>query len=138
MKTKNGTKLLIAIILFGVSTASLAQEPTERKSFQDRIIKNALVAMNHELPSMVESSLFVVIEVKNKFPNEDYRKIIDKLNDLAENGKTMSIRYKAQLASLYYKYQDEFKEIDFKQVDNPDKCFKMISGKVETNSFAIN
>ncbi|MEW6701329.1 MAG: hypothetical protein AB1298_01295 [Bacteroidota bacterium] len=138
MKTNSIIKLLVAIVLLGTNTTILAQIPITEKSFQERVVKRALYGMNSEIPSIVESSLFLILEVKNRYPNEDYTKILDKLNELVSSGKTISIRYKAQLATLFFNYHEQFKEVKITENDNPDKYFRMIAGKIENNSFALN
>lgn len=137
MKTNGRIKLLVAIVLLGVNTTILAQIPITGKSFQERVVKRALYGMNSEIPSIVESSLFVILEVKNRYPNEDYKELLDKLNDLAYNGPTISIRYKAQLVSLFFNYHDLFKDVQITENNNPDKYFRIIASKIENNSFAL-
>ncbi len=131
-------KVLAAIVLFAVTTNVLAQKPAASKSFEDRIVKTALYGMSSEIPSIVESSLFVLLEAKNRYPNEDYKKLLDKLNELAQNGSTLSIRYKAQLTSLFINYHDLLKDVNVFESENPDLSFKMISSKLENNLFTLN
>ncbi|MHB8904733.1 MAG: hypothetical protein ACYC4T_04515 [Melioribacteraceae bacterium] len=140
MKLSGGTKgkVLAAIILFAVTTNVFAQKPAAPKSFEDRIVKTALYGMSSEIPSIVEASLFVLLEVKNKYPNEDYKKLLDKLNELAQNGSTLSIKYKAQLTSLFINYHDLFRDVTILGSENPDLSFKMIASKVENYSLTLN
>lgn len=139
MKTKSGTKIktMVAVLLFAIITNVLAQRPLSEKTFRN-VVGNALYGMNSELPAIVESSLFITLQLKSRYPNEDYKKLLGKLNELAQNGSTLSIKYKAQLASLFINYYDLFKDVTIFESENPGLSFKMISSKVENNSLTLN
>lgn len=139
MKTKSGTKIktMVAVLLFAIITNVLAQRPLSEKTFRN-VVRNALYGMNSELPAIVESSLFITLQLKSRYPNEDYKKLLGKLNELAQNGSTLSIKYKAQLASLFINYYDLFKDVTIFESENPGLSFKMISSKVENNSLTLN
>lgn len=139
MKTKSGTKIktMVAVLLFAITTNVLAQRPLSEKTFRN-VVRNALYGMNSELPAIVESSLFITLQLKSRYPNEDYKKLLGKLNELAQNGSTLSIKYKAQLASLFINYYDLFKDVTIFESENPGLSFKMISSKVENNSLTLN
>lgn len=140
MISKSGVKIktLAAVLLFAVTTNVLAQKQAASKSFEDRVVKGALYGMSSEIPSIVESSLFIVLQLKSRYPNEDYKKLLGKLNELAQNGSTLSIKYKAQLTSLFINYYDLFKDVTIFESENPDLSFKMISSKVENNTLTLN
>jgi hypothetical protein len=144
MKLSNVTKgmVIAVIILFTLSTTMMAKDPRTEKAFKDKVVKNLLYSMNSDLNSIVESSLFVVLQVKENYPNEDYGKLLIKLNQLTNSGPTISIRYKAQLTSLFINYPDFFKDIKNIKLssdnDNPDTYFKMIANKVEASSLVAN
>jgi hypothetical protein len=136
MKTLSQVKLFTAILLMGLSTSILANGP--EKSFQEKYLKGAVYSLGNDLPSVVESSIFVSMEIKDRFPDEKYNRIVNKLEDLARDGQTVSIRYKAGLALIYFNYFDLFKEIKIDSTENPDQYFKMIANKIENNFFASN
>lgn len=144
MKLYNGTKgILTAVIIFlALSTTTFAGGQTTAKIFHDRVVKNLISSMENELPSVVEGALYVALQVKDRYPNEDYEKLLTKLKELTNNGATISIRYKAQLASLFISYPDLFKEIKNIKVtsdnETPDTFFKEIASKVESYSLVGN
>ena len=95
--------------------------------------------MYMRLPAVAESAIYSVIVLKKYYPNNDFDDLKDMINDLAADGKTATLRYKAQLASLYFEYPALFKNIEFeKTTENPDKYFKMISDKLVDNTLALN
>jgi hypothetical protein len=138
MKAFDGVKILVAIVLLSASTNVLANTPKPQKPFEDRYIKQVVYSIDNSIPAIVESSIGVLLQLKNAFPNENYSKIIDKLEDLANGGPTVSIRYKAQLAKIYFNYYELFKDVNTYNSENPDEAFKMIVNKIENNSFAAN
>lgn len=139
MKLSNGTigKAIAAIVLLALSTTVFAQESAMQKKFRDRAVKNLVYGLGNDLPSVVESSIFVSLELKDKYPNENYGKLLDKFTDLANNGATLQIRYKAQLASLYYNYHDLFRNMPAVSKEDPDQTFRSIAQKIETNTLAV-
>ncbi|MBI1939267.1 MAG: hypothetical protein HYS25_14250 [Ignavibacteriales bacterium] len=139
MKAVKSAKVLTAVLILSITTNLFAQKPSSQKSVINQITTNSLYGLKSDYSSVVESTLFVILQVKNRYPNADYDKLIDRLNELAIDGRTPSIRYKAQLASLYYNYHDLFAEIKFVEKENPDKYFKMIAEKIESQSIlAVN
>jgi len=139
MKASKSVKVLTTVLILSVTTNLFAQNPSSQKSVINQITTNSLYGLKSDYSSVIESTLFVILQVKDRYPNANYDKLIDKLNELAIDGKTPSIRYKAQLASLYYNYHDLFAEIKFVEKENPDKYFKMIAEKIESQSIlAVN
>ncbi|MCL4549413.1 MAG: hypothetical protein M1495_12685 [Bacteroidetes bacterium] len=140
MKTNFANKLFIVFLILTFAATSFAQEPGKVRPFNNKMAAGALNAMNNDVPAIVESSLFVTLQLKDRYPQENYKKIIDRLEDLSQNGKTLAIRYKAGLATIYYKYYDQFKDIKIsdKDKENPDLYFKSIAGRIQDNYFVIN
>jgi hypothetical protein len=138
MKASRNVKLFTAILLIGLSAGIFAKGPKTEKSFQEKYIKGAEYALGNDLPSVVESSIFVSMEIKDRFPAQKYDHLINKLENLARDGQTVSIRYKAGLAVIYFNYYDLFKEIKIDSRENPDQYFKSITNKIENNFFALN
>jgi len=138
MKTLDGVKVLVAILLLAVSTTVFAEAPKPERSFETKYVKQVVYSMNHSIPAIVESSIYVVLQLKDKFPAENYNKIIDRLDDLANNGPTLSIRYKAQLARIFFTNYDLFKGINTSSNENPEEVFQKIANKIENNTYAAN
>jgi hypothetical protein len=78
------------------------------------------------------------VQLKNKYPNENYNKIIDRLEDLANGGPTLSIKYKAQLARLFFTNYNVFKGIDTSNRKSDDDVFKQIAERIENQTVAVN
>jgi hypothetical protein len=140
MKAIDRIKLAIVVVLLITGTNVFANTPNTQRSFENKYISQVVYTIDNSIPSVVESSIGVLLQLKSAFPNENYSKIVDKLDDLASNGSTLSIRYKAQLARIYFNYYDHFKDIKVNSSMDLDKeqVFKMIANKIEDNTFAAN
>ncbi len=138
MKAFDGVKIFVAIVLLGASTNILAKAPRPERSFEDKYVKQFVYSMDHSVPAVVESSLFVVLQLKNQYPNENYNEIIEKLDNLANSGPTLSIKYKAQLARLFFTNYSYFKGINTSSKNGADEVFKKIAEKIENNTIAVN
>ncbi len=138
MKRNSLTKILVLLLVAAFTTSVFAQEPAKVNSSNSKIVSAVLYAMNNNIPAIVESSLFITLELKDRYPQENYKKIIDRLEDLSKNGPTLAIRYKAGLAAIYYNYYDEFKDIKIADNENPDLYFKIIASRIQDSYFAIN
>jgi hypothetical protein len=133
------SKAMIVLLLFAFSTALFAQEPKTEKTqkFVEKAAMNFVSSMESECIGVVESSIFLSMELKDKFPESNYNNLIDELNNLAASGKTPTIRYKAQLASLYYNYYPMFSDLKIVDKENPDKYFKQIADRLEQPTVAV-
>lgn len=76
----------------------------------EKVEANYLVCLNSEIPGVVESALGHVTLMRIAFPKQDLRKIHEKLYDLASQGATQSIRYKAFTAMQVFANPPAFKE----------------------------
>jgi hypothetical protein len=138
MKRYKVIRLFTAVILIITGSSLFAGNTKEVKPYTDKFEKGTLYGLNSDISGVIESSLFLTLELKDRYPGEDYSKLIDKLDDLAKEGSTLSIKYKAQLADIYYKYYYLFTDISIESSDSPDKYFKQIAERIAQSSFALN
>ncbi|MGK9477127.1 hypothetical protein [Melioribacter sp. OK-6-Me] len=136
---KQLNKIAAVLLVTFLATNIFAQQP-EYKKLIEKVNERFLYNLNVEHSGIVESSIFNIMEVKSKFPNEDYSRLVRKLYELALEGNTPSIRYKAQLASLYFNFYDMFADIKITEVEkeNPDLFFHEISNKLMKIPVAVN
>ncbi len=138
MKTFDKVRLFAAMLLVFAGSSVLAKTPAAPSRIEEKFVKQIVSVMNLDYPTIVESSIFVSLQAKGKYPTADFDKVIDKLEDLAKSGSTISVRYKAQLAAIYYNYYDLFKDVKVGSISTADDVFKTIANKIENNTFAIN
>ncbi len=130
-------KSMVVFLLFVFSATIFAQEP-KTEQFINKAKNNYFRTLNSNINGVVESSIFITMEMKAKYPDADYDKLVNKLNELAVEGSTPTIRYKAQLASLYFNFHNMFADIKFVDKENPEKYFKQISERLEQLPVASN
>jgi len=139
----NKFKILTIAALLGIFAKTAFSQDTQQvrtQQYLDKAIKAYEYSLDFRVPEVVESAIYNVLVLKKYYPNNDFDELKDLISDLAVDGKTATLRYKAQLASLYFEYPSMFENIEFeKTTENPDRYFRMISNKlVEDNTLALN
>jgi len=124
--------LLLVLVFVSIQTV-FAQTYSQQK--MDRIKKMYDVAMNSDVPGLVESGIYQVILMKHFYPEQNFSDLIETIDQLSLDGKTLQIRYKAQLASIYLKNSAEFSDIRLESVPDPVPFFKLLSARVEELAF---
>lgn len=74
-----------------------------------KVEANYLISLNSGVPQVVESALGHITLMRIAYPNQDLRKLQEKLYDLASSGATKSIRYKAFIAMQVFANPAAFK-----------------------------
>lgn len=131
------SRTMVIVLLFVFSTSIFAQEP-KTEQFINKAKENYLRSMDSDLNAIVESAIFITMEMKDRFPEYNYNKLIDRFNELATEGTTPVLRYKASLASLYFNFYPMFSDIKVVNKENPDLFFKQISERLEQRPVAAN
>jgi predicted TIM-barrel fold metal-dependent hydrolase len=135
---KNITRILVAVIFLSLAVSAGEKNREYKKEYLQRAEQNSLVTLDGDMNSLVESAIYNMILFKSNVPNWKFDEILDKLNELSIDGKTASIRYKAQLASLYINYPELFVGVNAEGGTNASEVFKEIANKIETKLIAVN
>lgn len=127
MKTIKNVVVFSLVVLF---TLNLNAQPKE-KSISDltEIVYNNLKSKSE---GIAESSIFVSIQFKNKYPSVKNEIIVNALNDLAKNTSNAKISYKAQLAKIYFENIEMFNDIQIKSIYEDQKVYEQISDKLNS------
>ncbi len=133
MKSSRITKAALMVVLLFSANLFAKSIPAEKR-FVDQIQS----ALKSENEGVVESAIFLSLALKDISNDAGLKKVVNKLNDLVTDGTTPVIKYKAQLASLYYSYPALFSDIKVNTKENPDTYFKMISDRLVKTSLASN
>lgn len=133
MKSMRITKAALMVVLLFSANLFAKSAPAEKR-FVDQIQS----ALKSENDGVVESAIFISMALKDITTEAGLKKVVNKLNDLVTDGTTPVIKYKAQLASLYYTYPTLFSDIKVNTKENPDIYFKMISDRLVKASLASN
>lgn len=114
------------------TTALLVEEQIAQN---ERIEEILLYGLSSETPGVVESVLFNTIHYKMKYPSFTSESVVNTINQIALEGSSHTIRYKAYLTLAYYKYQEQFGEPDYllSMIDNrnQNEIFFYLNDKVQ-------
>jgi hypothetical protein len=138
MKAIRRTALAIMISTLALSSTIFAATPQTVSKKIEKAEQGFLYAMSSEQTGVVENCIFISMELKCRYPEFEFKKVQAKLNLLAGAGETPVIRYRAQLASLYYSNYSLFADIKIEDKDNPEKTFRAIIDRIENNRVASN
>jgi hypothetical protein len=121
---RNAAKLLTVIFTLVLCVNGYSKySDTEVKQIMDRY----LGFMDHKCQGVVESSIIYAAKMKFEYPDQDYNKIIEKLDYLAENDSSFTVRVKAFIAAGCLKNPDEFKWVEkasYEELDNLTLLFQ--------------
>jgi hypothetical protein len=138
MKNMTVKTSILLIIMMAVTFNLTAAEKLLNEKSLNRAEQNFLVTMDSDLNSLVESAIFNMIMFKDKYPEWNFKNINQKLNDLVIEGNSLSIRYKAQLVSMFLSNPELFERIEITEKDNPAKYFRILSEQLTNRIVAAN
>jgi hypothetical protein len=138
MKNMTVKTSILLIIMMAVTFNLTAAEKLLNEKSLNRAEQNFLVTMDSDLNSLVESAIFNMIMFKDKYPEWNFNNINQKLNDLVIEGNSLSIRYKAQLVSMFLSNPELFERIEITEKDNPAKYFRILSEQLTNRIVAAN
>ena len=129
-KKLNYLLAVLLILTFNISAFGKDDKPADQRIDSVLAKENCLAALRSDNRGLVESAIDVMIMVKKVYPAMDFKEADKELNKLAVDGQTPSIRYKAQLASLYFQYPGLFTGINDKIGNSVAENYKLISSKL--------
>ena len=102
---------------------------------------NYLKALNSDNNGLVESAIYNSLMLNIQHPEFDITPIVKKLQDLALNGDTHLIRYKAYLSISYLKDSDEFVGTDelarLLEYENPNEFFGFLDKQIKNSLLTL-
>ena len=133
---KKFNKFFAVLFIIVLSSSGFAKNYNTEVSI---IIGRYLKGLDHASKGVVESCILYVAQTKLLYPWKDYSKVIEKLDQIAENDTCKTVRLKACIASKCMKDPEKFKwikDISFEEMDElcslmnkPDEDIKGISAK---------
>ena len=135
-KTKRNAVAAIVVILIATFGASAnAAEPAINN--HEMVFKNFKSSLKRtEFPGIVESTIYTVVEYKNKYPELNYSDILNELEAVGRDNDNSSIRYKAHLASLYLSDSDGIEVTPVPGAFDHEYLFKQIADQFEKKFLA--
>ncbi|MBI1933027.1 MAG: hypothetical protein HYS24_10875 [Ignavibacteriales bacterium] len=128
MKSIKNLIILSLVLLFSLN---LNAQSINKKSLSE-LTKIVTQNLKSSSEGVAESSIFVSLQFKNRYPKADNKIIVDALNDLASNSNNAKISYKAQLAKIYFENPELFKDVKVNTIFDDQKVFEQISEKLNS------
>jgi hypothetical protein len=130
-------KQIVLAVLIICAIANLSQAQTffpALKNFSsadkarvDKIYSDCLNSNNN---GIIEGTLSIVTMMKLDVPSDEFPKIKDQIDDLAVDGATPVVRYKAYLAGAVFANPAMFKEEAAHQYSNPETFFSALAERM--------
>jgi hypothetical protein len=131
------SKIKIAMLGLLVVSSSLVAQPTENEKL-NTLVENCTNALNHENDGVVESAIYVSLQFKNRYPEQNDKNFVQALDRIANTSENARVTYKAQLAKIYFKNSDWFSAIEVNSIFDEQEVFEKIAEKVNTVLLAVN
>jgi hypothetical protein len=133
MNTKR--MILAALTVCTITAFSQAQSfypvlKTSSDEYKERLDKCYAISLSFDNNGLVESALAIVTMMKLDVPAEEFSRIKDEIDDLAVNGPTPVIRFKAYLADAVFANPAMFREEAARRYDDPDALFSALADRL--------
>jgi hypothetical protein len=125
---------VMLITLFSVNIYALT--PDGISSLNKNFGSNIVASLDSENRGVVEASILIVMSAKKYYPELNLQKAVNKISELSQESKDLTIRYKAQLALMYVNFPELFSDLDFRDTENPEKYYLLINERLVKNSLA--
>jgi hypothetical protein len=122
--------ITLTIILLVSLNSGIAQSYKVAK----RALPNYYKALNSDNHGMVESAIENLVKLKLYAPGLDFSRVAEKLDQLAEDGKTIQIKYKAFVANLYIENPEKFNWLSSEDKDVQARLFDTMFAQLETRA----
>jgi hypothetical protein len=140
MKTgiRAATTTLAAVLIFAF-TGSAQTNGTESRSLNhERTFKVFETSLQSDIPGIVESTIYTVVLYKNRFPDLDYSRLGNELDEVARDNKDVAISYKARLASMYLTYSSNIQITPVSPAVDHEYLFRQIAEQLEQKLLAAH
>jgi len=106
MKSRTILGFAVLVIALSVSVPANAQpdESLYAKYDFQKLMKSFDASLRSDVPGIVESTKYNLVDYKCMFPDREYSRFVQVLNDVARSSADSTIAYKATLARMYLAY----------------------------------
>jgi hypothetical protein len=146
MSTRMLRRSVLVIMMVFAAGATMAQDaaaqiqsPEGRYAGQfDRLMKRMDVDAHRDIPGIVESTIYNLVQCKSVFPDKGYARFVRWLDETAATYPDAAIAYKATIASLYLRYGSPITDASVFDPNDHEKAFKTIAAQLATKLLATN
>ncbi len=132
MKTRTllGTAGLVIALSFAAAANAQPDESRYAKYDFQKLMKAFDASLRSDVPGIVESTIYNLVEYKNFFPEREYSRLVQVLNDLARNSPDSTIAYKATLAQMYLSYGSSVENVSVFTPYDHETAFKAVADQL--------
>jgi len=108
------------------------------EGYIQKAIKNYAAALKSTNDGVVESAIAQIVFIRIGLPKLDLKTVEGTVTNLAENGRTPVIRYKAYLANIVFESPASFEKALNVETTNSDAFFAVIASQVQRTLLGQN
>jgi hypothetical protein len=142
------TTILLAMVgytapLHASNTQAFTPDSTTNSAHSFEILeKSLLFGLSSDVNGVVESALFNAVNYKVVYPEFSSERLVTTLNQIALEGITHTLRYKAFLTLTYYRDQDKFESpsvlVELFDINDQNRIFYYLQDEIQTAQFTSN
>lgn len=139
-----GSLLVIMMVFAGIAAqaqelTAQSQPPEVRYARQfDRLMRGMDLATRSDIPGIIESTIYNLVQCKSVFPDKDYSRFVRWLDETAASSSDATIAYKATLASIYLRYGSPINDPSVFEANDHEKAFKTVAAQLAAKLLATN
>ncbi len=123
--------ILVSSVVFSSNLFAQGNKMVSKQLIAEKAYKIIPKSLESNIPGIVESTIYNLVEIKKYYPAGNYSNVIEKLNDIAQNYPDKTIRAKAYLASIYLSSRDFIEVHPVENYFSHDYIFKQIAEQLE-------
>jgi len=93
--------IVVSLLLLGTVIAEPPDEVTVVDYDFDQVEEAYTISLGYENIGVVESALFCIVKLHQRFPARSFNQICEVVNELSKTSHTPLIRYKASITCMY-------------------------------------
>jgi hypothetical protein len=129
-RTVLGIAALVIALTFNATASAQPDESSYVKYDFLKLMKSFDASLRSDVPGIVESTIYNLVEYKSFFPGREYSRVIQTLSDISRNSTDSTIAYKAALAAMYLTYGSRVENVAVFTPYDHETAFKTVSDQL--------
>ena len=130
--------VLALAVSVGVEDTALSTQRRYVVEHAQEIESSYLTLLDHDFESVVESSIYNIIDAKHQYPELDMSRIKVKLQDLSTSGRCRSICRKAEIAYAYLSDPNGYRLPGDMDPCEPERLFSALANQIVEKAITWN
>jgi hypothetical protein len=130
-RTVLGIAAIFAVLAVAVTAHAQPDEARYARYDFQKLMKAFDSSLRSDVPGIVESTIYNLVEYKSFFPDREYSRLVQSLGDVARRSTDSTIAYKASLAGLYLSYGARLDDATVFTPYNHETVFKVAADQLE-------